>query len=135
LIPTHRAHVTLTTVLQLARDESDKGNKKYYITSQNDLYQTDQFIKFVFPWGGSHLVLLWHFIATFFCVLAALIFAPFTQLMQAYADRQNQGQSSKQQKALPERQKPLSHQAKDVVSNLKTNGVKAAEQVEEKVKS
>jgi hypothetical protein len=134
-VPTHRSDVSLVTVLQLVRDESDKSNKKYYIRSQNDLYQTDQFIKFVFPWGGEHLVLLWHFIATFFCVLAALIFAPFTQLMQAYSERQNQGSSQQSQKSLPERQKPLTSQAKDVVSDLKTNGAKTAEKVEEKAKS
>jgi hypothetical protein len=134
-VPTHRSDVSLVTVLQLAQDASDESNKKYYITSQNDLYQTDQFVKFVFPWGGQHLVLLWHFIATFFCVLAALVFVPFTQLMQAYSERQNQGSSQKSQKALPERQKPLTSQAKDVLDDLKENGAKTTEKVGQKAKS
>ena len=90
-IPTHRSAVTLTTVLKLEQNSSDK---KYYIASQNDLYQTDQFIRFVFPWGGAHLVLAWQFIATLFCVLGALLFAPFTWGMQAWADRGKQGSMS-----------------------------------------
>ncbi|KAK2841658.1 hypothetical protein FQN49_006034 [Arthroderma sp. PD_2] len=49
----------------------------YYIASQNDLYQTNEYIKFVVPFGiGSSLVLFWHAFATVFCVVASFVFWP-----------------------------------------------------------
>ncbi|KAF3482605.1 uncharacterized protein GIQ15_05364 [Arthroderma uncinatum] len=49
----------------------------YYIASQNDLYQPNEFIKFVVPFGiGSSLVLFWHAFATVFCVIASFVFYP-----------------------------------------------------------
>ncbi|TKA65110.1 hypothetical protein B0A49_08705, partial [Cryomyces minteri] len=41
VFPFYRADVTLTTVLQLTYD---KSSQRYFIASQNDLYQVDQFI-------------------------------------------------------------------------------------------
>lgn len=86
LIPFHRAPVNLTTVLQLVRKQ-----RKYYIQSQNDLYQVDQFIKF--PPGLSHIgpliVLFCNFIATFFCVIGAYIGSPFTRYMQRQSEKRN----------------------------------------------
>jgi hypothetical protein len=77
-IPTHRSNVELVTVLHLACEEDEQeGKKKYYIKSQNDLYQTDQFIKFVLPWL-AFLVPVWQLIATLFCVVASYVFAPVT---------------------------------------------------------
>jgi len=59
-----------------AKEAGEKGEAdKYYIQSQNDLYQTSEFIKFVVPWGlGVFLVVLWQFCATIFCVWGALVF-------------------------------------------------------------
>ena len=74
-VPLHRTDVQLVTVLEL---EHQKSNGKYYIKSQNDLYQTDQFVKFVLPYGGPILVWLWQTIATLSCVLLALLFWPLT---------------------------------------------------------
>lgn len=83
-IPTHRSKVSLVTVLHLTRAEPKSaqenvknGGGKYYITSQNDLYQTDQFIKFVLPWLWM-LVPLWQLFATYMCVLMSYLFYPVT---------------------------------------------------------
>lgn len=87
-LPFYSAPVTLTTQLQLVRKSSDR---KYYIQSQNDLYQTDQFVRFVAPWGiGSTIVILWHFWATFFCVVGAYLGQPFTKYMESRADKRIQ---------------------------------------------
>ncbi|KAI5367685.1 hypothetical protein Slin15195_G028160 [Septoria linicola] len=80
-IPFHRSAVNLTTVLQLTHKP---GSRKYYIKSQNDLYQVDQFFQFFAPWRiGTAIVLFWHFWATLFCVVLASLGKPFTRHMQA----------------------------------------------------
>ncbi|KAF2477971.1 uncharacterized protein BDR25DRAFT_179543, partial [Lindgomyces ingoldianus] len=71
-IPFYRAPVSLVTVLQL---NHNKGNGLYYIHSQNDLYQVDQFVKFVAP-GGWVIVWMWQFLATLFCLLGAAALWP-----------------------------------------------------------
>lgn len=60
------------------------GNgKRYWIQSQNDLYQTSEWIKFLVPWGiGWRLVVLWQFFATFMCVVGAIALFPFTLLLE-----------------------------------------------------
>lgn len=77
-IPFHRAHVNLTTVLEL---KQNRGDDKYYIQSQNDLYQTDQFVKFLIP-PSWIFVWLWQFWATFFCFLGAAALWPITYAEQ-----------------------------------------------------
>lgn len=53
--------------------------QKYYIKSQEDLYQTNEFVKFVLPWGiGETVVWLWQVVATLACVLGAMLFWPLT---------------------------------------------------------
>ncbi|PLN75689.1 hypothetical protein BDW42DRAFT_197632 [Aspergillus taichungensis] len=96
LVPFYRAPVTLTTVLDLTRDPGDgrplpdANAQRYYIAKQEDLYQTSEFIKFVVPWGGSSLVMLWQTLATLFCLVGAygycaiarvltLVFFPFSR--------------------------------------------------------
>ncbi|KAL9534032.1 hypothetical protein SMMN14_02858 [Sphaerulina musiva] len=89
-IPFHRSPVDLTTVLQLTRKP---GSRKYYIQSQNDLYQVDQFFQFFAPWGiGTTIVFLWHFCATFFCVILAHIGRPFTMHLQSQWQKKQQRQ-------------------------------------------
>jgi hypothetical protein len=80
LIPFYYAPVTLTSVLTLEHDEQDG---KYYIASQNDLYQVDQWIRFVAP-GGWVLVHLWHYWATFFCLLGAIVLRPISLLEERW---------------------------------------------------
>ena len=96
-IPFYRAPVTLTTVLQLERGVNLNNpraearplqrTEKYYISSQNDLYQVDQFIRFVLPWGiGAFFVLIWHWFATLFCILGATIGYPLRSYQQSISD-------------------------------------------------
>jgi len=47
------------------------SRSKYYITGQNDLYQTSEFVKFVLLWFG--LGTLWQFAATCLCVVSAVL--------------------------------------------------------------
>nr|POF14032.1 hypothetical protein CFP56_03056 [Quercus suber] len=91
-IPFHRSPVNLVTVLKLTQSP---GSSKYYITSQNDLYQVDQFVRFFAPWGiGSTTVLLWHMVATAFCVILALLGMPLTWAEQLYSNRRKQLEST-----------------------------------------
>ncbi|KAJ5503787.1 hypothetical protein N7463_006661 [Penicillium fimorum] len=86
LVPFHVAPVTLTTVLDL-RYESAKSeaatngdHKLYYISKQEDLYQTSEFIKFLMPHIGYWIVFGWHLIATLFCVLGVALLWPILWL-------------------------------------------------------
>ncbi|KAK8152159.1 hypothetical protein BKA80DRAFT_211647, partial [Phyllosticta citrichinensis] len=77
VIPFHHAPVSLVTVLQLERRSSAAGDGKYYIASQNDLYQTTEFPRFVFP-PAFLIVWFWQLFATVFCNVAALVLTPVT---------------------------------------------------------
>lgn len=96
-LPFHKSHVSLTTVLHLTKlqtfptetsshevkaSQRIDGCSRYYITSQNDLYQTSEFVKFVLPWFGLGTigVMLWQFTATFFCIVGAVLGWPITWL-------------------------------------------------------
>lgn len=74
LVPFYYAPVNLTTVIKLQRNRTDN---KYYIRSQNDLYQVDQWIKFLLP-GGWALIYLWHFWASLFSLLGTWALLPVT---------------------------------------------------------
>lgn len=97
ILPYHKANVSITTVLHLVKSESlaesgapherkhaqhTEGRTKYYIQSQQDMYQTSEFIKFVLPWFGigTITIMLWQFIATFFCVVGAIMLWPISWL-------------------------------------------------------
>lgn len=67
------------TVLHLEQQKNARGDEKWYISSQNDLYQTDQFVKFVLPWL-SWIVPLWQLFATLVCVVCSYLFAPISWL-------------------------------------------------------
>lgn len=85
LIPFHHANVTLTTELQLVRPPS---SRKYYIQSQNDLYQNDQLIRFLMPWGvGNLFVHIWQYSSTLMCVWGAFLLAPMTRLQQNLSEK------------------------------------------------
>ncbi|OAP65255.1 hypothetical protein AYL99_01227 [Fonsecaea erecta] len=59
---------------EVVHDGNGDGTK-YYIQSQNDLYQTTEFIKFLVPWGiGVFLVITWQFCATMFCVIGTKVY-------------------------------------------------------------
>ncbi|EEA26677.1 hypothetical protein TMatcc_005043 [Talaromyces marneffei ATCC 18224] len=107
IIPFYLAPVTLTTVLTLTTDPNEyRGYKdfektgrqlqqhddqpsedtkfndettKYWISSQEDLYQTTEFVKFFLPFGiGVFAVFVWHVFATAGCVFGFLILSPVT---------------------------------------------------------
>ncbi|KAL8775558.1 MAG: hypothetical protein Q9209_000054 [Squamulea sp. 1 TL-2023] len=55
----------------------------YFIQSQNDLYQVNEFFKFFSQFGiVSGLLLLWQFIATVFCILGATMLWPISWVEQ-----------------------------------------------------
>ncbi|OJD32693.1 uncharacterized protein BKCO1_3700010 [Diplodia corticola] len=91
LIPFYSAPASLVTVLHLARvpasrsadEKGEAGRAKYYITAQNDLYQTSEFVRFFWP-GGFLFVWMWQLAATFFCVLGALFLSPLTALQEHF---------------------------------------------------
>lgn len=101
IIPFYSAPVTLTTVLDLERRIPDeKANSPtaplrhqnpsetaggpaplYYIASQEDLYQTSEWIKFILPFGiGVSIVTAWHVFATLFCIIATFPLWPIVWL-------------------------------------------------------
>ena len=56
---------------------------KYFIKSQNDLYQVNEFMKFISMFGVlSAFVMLWQFAATGFCVLGAWALWPISWVEQ-----------------------------------------------------
>jgi len=61
------------------RPENGEIKTVYYITSQNDLYQTSEFIKFLVPWGvGNTLMEAWMLFATFLSILGSFLLFPST---------------------------------------------------------
>jgi hypothetical protein len=81
-IPFYKSNVHLTTKLHLVRGE----DSKYYIKSQEDLYQTNEVVKFFWP-GGATIIWFWQCFATFLCIVGALILAPITWLEQRHANQ------------------------------------------------
>ena len=70
----YKANVNLVTKLSL---EHEAAEGKYYIKEQNDLYQTDEFAKFVW-FGIWRVVMLWQLFSMVVCVFAAAVGAPVT---------------------------------------------------------
>lgn len=93
IAPFYQAPVNLTTVLKLRKGDDNK----YYISSQDDLYQVDQFVRFGYP--GillAWIVHAWWALATLFCVIGALLFYPMTLLEEQWANEKKQGKLNKQ---------------------------------------
>ncbi|CAL3965492.1 unnamed protein product [Diplocarpon coronariae] len=89
-VPFYKSNVRLTTKLKLVRSENDG---KYYIQSQEDLYQTNEWVKFFWP-GGSTIIWLWQLFATGLCLLGALMLAPVTWFEQRHANQVNGAKKS-----------------------------------------
>ncbi|KAF2747179.1 hypothetical protein M011DRAFT_65742 [Sporormia fimetaria CBS 119925] len=74
IFPWYGAPVKFVTVIGL-----EHHHGKYYIKSQDDLYQTDQWIRFIpFTPGLSLLVWILQYIATYLCWVFALMSWPVT---------------------------------------------------------
>jgi hypothetical protein len=84
----YKSDVHLTTKLHLAHlpSPSDPGSYKYYITCQEDLYQTNEWVKFFWP-GGATIIWCAQLFATFVCIVGALALAPVTWFEQRHANR------------------------------------------------
>jgi hypothetical protein len=73
-----RGDYELVTVLTL---EQDVDNGKWWIRTQEDLYQTEQWVQFVVPWIGRPAVLLYTWIAMALLLLSnALIGKPVRRI-------------------------------------------------------
>lgn len=60
-------------------DQDSEKKQLWYISSQNDLYQTNEWVKFLVPWGiGVTLMWAWQLWATFLCVAGAIVLFPQT---------------------------------------------------------
>ena len=84
-VPFYKSNVHLTTKLQLVHSEHDG---KYYIKSQEDLYQPNELVKFFWP-GGATIVWFLQLIATFSCIAGALLLTPVTWMEQRHAEKLN----------------------------------------------
>jgi hypothetical protein len=85
-VPFYDSHVILVTVLNLSLDTE---TNKYTIVSQQDHYQTNEVVKFFWP-GGNLLLLAWQNLATFFCIIGAILLSPITMLEQRVAQKKVQ---------------------------------------------
>ncbi|KAK5096048.1 hypothetical protein LTR70_001457 [Exophiala xenobiotica] len=64
-------------------DEDGDAKPFYYITAQDDLYQTSEWIKFLSVLGIAHLlVVAWMFFATGFSVVGSYVLVPITWAME-----------------------------------------------------
>jgi hypothetical protein len=60
-------------------------DKKYYIKRQEDLYQSNEIVKFFWP-GGATIIWFWQVFATFLCIIGALALSPVTWMEQRHAN-------------------------------------------------
>jgi hypothetical protein len=60
-------------------EEKIVGHGKYYITAQDDLYQSSEALAFCIPYVGRILVVLFGYWATLVCVLLALVGYPVSK--------------------------------------------------------
>jgi len=84
-VPFYKSNVHLTTKLHLFHSPEDS---KYYITSQEDMYQINDVVKFFWP-GGAKIIWLFQMFATFLCIVGSLLLAPVTRLEQKYHTKIN----------------------------------------------
>ncbi|KAL7943341.1 hypothetical protein V8C42DRAFT_328803 [Trichoderma barbatum] len=98
-VPFHSSSVKLLSVLRLAQGSSSEPGQlapkyhpdgrvssalagqgqerlRYYIASQEDLYQTNDFVAFVVPYLGPLLVFLWQLYSAGLTVLCSILFLP-----------------------------------------------------------
>ena len=69
--------IPLVTVLHLKKDDT---TDRYYIHSQEDHYQPEEFLKFFLP-GGHYLVEWWQGFNAFASVIGALLLTPWLRVL------------------------------------------------------
>jgi len=78
----YKADVALTAKLNLKSKDDESGMKRYYISHQEDLYQSTEFMKFAwFLWMPVWLFQIW---AAIFCVLLSWLGTPMTWWEERY---------------------------------------------------
>ncbi|KAH8809311.1 hypothetical protein F5884DRAFT_401389 [Xylogone sp. PMI_703] len=92
-VPFYKSDVHLTTILHLKRSEEDG---RWYIKTQEDLYQTSEVVKFFWP-GGTVVMYLFQLCATLLCILGALVMKPQTMLAQ-WIDNKKERAKAKNEK-------------------------------------
>jgi len=102
LIPFHHSHVNLTTVLYLekgvGRGVTD-GKERYYIKHQEDLYQTDQWVKFPSPRILPAIVWVWQVVSALVCMICLYLFAWLDFLEEKEVVGDKGGKDRKKKKA------------------------------------
>jgi hypothetical protein len=78
-LPIYTADVRLTTKLRLVPNAE---NNKFYIASQEDLYQTNEVVKFLCP-GGATVLWFAQLLATMLCILGVWLLAPMVRLVRS----------------------------------------------------
>jgi len=78
-----KPEVNLVTVLKLTHDVE---SNKYLIKDQQDLYQSNEFVKFMAPVLNLFVIFL-QFFSTFLCILGAVFLAPITMFEQKMATK------------------------------------------------
>ena len=71
------AKIPFVTALHLKKDEV---TDRYYVHSQEDHYQPEEFLKFFLP-GGHYVVEWWQGLNALFCVLGAVLLTPWLRLL------------------------------------------------------
>ena len=74
VVPFYAAHVNFVTVIDLVYDQQ---RRLYFVQSQHDLYQVNEWVKFVWP-GGWFVLLLWQYYNTFLSVVGAILLWPIS---------------------------------------------------------
>jgi hypothetical protein len=83
IIPGYQASVFLVTKLDLVKD---RRNERYYVASQEDLYQTTEFLKFAW-FGIWYIGLAWQLFATAMCLVGAFALSPITWVEEKWSKR------------------------------------------------
>jgi hypothetical protein len=92
-VPFHKADVSFVVVLHLVKtsDEtvanhnpddksirfSSEQHSRYYITSQEDHYQVNEFIRFLIPGLGPVFIAIWQFFNTLLCLVGVILLITF----------------------------------------------------------
>lgn len=78
ILPGYSAYIPLTTVIHLQKDET---LNRYLISSQEDFYQPEEFLKFFWP-GGHYIGEFLQLMSAVISVLCALFLVPVVRVLQ-----------------------------------------------------
>ncbi|KAF3350763.1 hypothetical protein VdG2_01227 [Verticillium dahliae VDG2] len=80
-LPVYTPRIRLTTNAAVGVPANGAAGKlRYFITAQEDLYQTTEWLKFLVPWIGAPLLVAWQLFATLLSVVGAVVLAPVSWL-------------------------------------------------------